>query len=62
MAAGYGRRGYGLKTLLTVIAAFIIASVMQAAQIDGLIKETREVSAAFYELRAEYGELRLQAA
>jgi hypothetical protein len=50
-----GKRGCGLKAFLAVIAVFIIASVMQTAQIEGLLRETREVSAEFHELRAEYG-------
>jgi hypothetical protein len=43
-----------LKALIAALAVFIIASIVQTAQIDGLIRETREAAAEHYELRAEY--------
>jgi hypothetical protein len=46
-----------LKAVLALLTVFILASVMQAAQIDGLIKETREVAEEFYGLREEYEEI-----
>jgi ribosomal silencing factor RsfS len=52
------KAGMDLKAFLALITVFIIASVMQTAQIDSLLRETREAAVEFYELRAECEELR----
>ena len=43
-----------MKAFVAVLAVFIAATVFQGGQIQGLIKDTREATAEFYELRAEY--------